>query len=63
MIWVDLFLISQEEEQGDSLSKKAENQRGLQQLPRWICTDFQRPARRRSKLVERGVAHTPEVQE
>lgn len=28
-----------------------------------VCTDFPRPAMGRSKLVERGIAHTPGIQE
>lgn len=43
------------------MSEKTQSQGGMQQLPRVICTHFLRPAVRKSKLVERGIAHTPEI--
>lgn len=62
---MDLFLISclEGEEQEGSLSKKTQNQGGLQQLARNIYTDFLRLDVRQSELVERGVASTPEIKE
>lgn len=44
-----------------SLSKKTQDHGGLQQLPGGICTDSLTLAGTKSKLVERGIAHTPEI--
>lgn len=32
-------------------------------IPRGVCTDFLKLAMRKSKLVERGIAHAPEIKE
>lgn len=63
----DLFLVSHPGRRGagreGSFSRKTQNQGGPHQLPRSICTDVLRIATRRRKLVERGIAHTPEIKE
>lgn len=49
------------EEQGGSLSEKTHDLGGLRQWPRGISTDSLTLAGTKSKLVERGIAHTPEI--